>query len=112
MSTDDAGLTPTVQSLATWIPVTRGAIADGQFTRAILEYRLTGPAPLTLRERITGYRRWTASNGVKLTIKVSWRGTLQSIRFRAARRIRRALSIRRFIHDRVSPHGEYCLDDD
>jgi hypothetical protein len=63
-----------VQKMSVWVPMTAEAILDSAYLRATVEYHMfAGRAALTLRERLTGYRHFTSSQGFRLTLYVGWR---------------------------------------
>jgi hypothetical protein len=70
----------TVEKMEAWMPFTAEAVEDGPLTRAMIEWLLLTPArPLTLRERLTGWRKFTSSEGYVLTFRVGWRAALYDL---------------------------------
>jgi hypothetical protein len=69
-----------VRRMTAWVPVTRETLVDAPMLSAVIEYRMSealdGPQPLTLRERLTGLRHYTARNGYVLALRVGWRHRL------------------------------------
>ena len=59
--------------LSTWMPVTREALADAPAMSALIEYSLSDPRPLTIRERLTGWRAFTSRDGYTIRMRVGWR---------------------------------------
>lgn len=65
-----------VEKLSAWIPVTSAMIADAMPLNAMIEYHLAGSRPLTLRERLTGWRSFTARSGYTIRMRVGWRASV------------------------------------
>jgi len=63
----------TVQKVATWIAVTEESLEDAPLIRAGIEYMVADHPPLTVTQRITGWRWFTSSEGVTLGYRVGWR---------------------------------------
>jgi hypothetical protein len=105
---DDAGLPSpatydspvTLERLTGVSYFTEELLEDAAAFGAQIEYSLLGGAdvPLTLRERVTGWRAFTSSGGYTIVVGVGWRTAVWRARATARRRL----------HDRLSPHGELC----
>jgi hypothetical protein len=62
-----------VEKISVWMPTTAEAMADAPYLLAVFEYHTVGAVPLTLRERVTGYRHFTSSEGLEMRFYVGWR---------------------------------------
>lgn len=80
-------ITPPVTYTTARVYMSREAIDDamwlGPQLHAWMEYILAGDdgrlGPLTMAERITGLRSFTASNGVTIKARVGWRAELHDV---------------------------------
>ena len=68
-----------VHELVAYLPATRAMLDDAPWMSAWFEYRLLPKRPLSLRERLTGWQHFTASNGLALHWRVGWRATLYDV---------------------------------
>lgn len=75
-----------VQKMAAVVPLSAEVVEDlpvmVAMTEYFIRYSYQPVPPLTLRERITGRRYWTASNGYTLRLSVGWRLSLANLRSR------------------------------
>ena len=67
--------------ISTWMAVSQEAIDDAPYTQAHVDLLFSGERerPLALRERITGWRYFTANNDITITIRVGWRATVYDV---------------------------------